>query len=494
MAIMSLVDCLLPHQQWQWQLTFSVILLALALATKRRGFSSTGRRLQLPPGPRGLPVLGNLHQIMGALPHRSLRALARQHGPVMQLRLGSVPTVVVSSAEAAREVMKAHDADCCSRPDTPGARRMSYGHKDVASAPYGECWREMRRLFVVELLSMRRVHATWYAREAEVDKLIGRLSSAGGIPVYLQDHIFRLMDGIIGTVALGSIYGSEQFAHKKHFHVLFDEAMGVKSSFSAEDYFPNVAGRLVDRLTGLVARREKVFWEVDAFFDKIIDEHLVSPSRGTPDNGPDFVDVLIGLTKENKQGSFRFTRDHIKGMLSDTFIGGVDTSSVTMVWAMAELIRNPRVLKKVQDEIRAAVGDKERVQPDDLPKLRYFKMVLKETLRLHPPAPLLAPRESLRHVRICGYDVPAKTRLFVNVWAIGRDPAIWSDPEVFDPERFEGSDADFNRTQDVPRDGHGSGYGGVHAGQPAPLLRLGAPGGDDGGGREHGGGGRAHGQ
>ncbi|RLN40357.1 4-hydroxyphenylacetaldehyde oxime monooxygenase-like [Panicum miliaceum] len=445
---MSLVDCLLPPQQWQWQLTFSVtviLVLALALATKRRGFSSTGRRLQLPPGPPRLPVLGNLHQIMGALPHRSLRALARRHGPVMQLRLGSVPTVVVSSAEAAREVMKTHDADCCSRPDTPGARRMSYDHKDVAFAPYDECWREMRRLFVVELLSMRRVHATWYAREAEVDKLIGRLSSAGGKPVYLQDYIFRLMDGIIGTVALGSIYGSQQFAHKKHFHVLFDEAMGVKSSFSAEDYFPNVAGRLVDRLTGLVSRREKVFWELDAFFDKIIDEHCLRSSRGTPDNGPGFIDVLVGLTKEQKQGSFSwFTRDHIKGMLSETFIGGVDTNSVAVVWAMAELIRNPRVLKKVQGEIRAVVGNKEKVQPDDLPKLKYLKLVLKETLRLHPVAPLLPPRESVRHVKICGYDVPAKTRIFVNVWAIGRDPAIWSDPEEFYPERFDGSDIDFN--------------------------------------------------
>ncbi|CAL5088870.1 unnamed protein product [Urochloa decumbens] len=363
----------------------------------------------------------------------------------MLLRLGTVPTVVVSSAMAAREVMKTHDAYCCSRPDTPGPRRLSYGHKDVAFSPYNNYWREMRKLFVVELLSMRRVQATWYAREAEVDKLIDRLRSVERKPVYLKDYIFKLMDGIVGTVALGSIYGSEQFANRKHFHDLFDEAMGVRSSFSAEDYFPNVAGWLADRLTGLISRRERLFRELDAFYEKIIDEHL-DPSRATQDNGPDFIDVLIGIMRENQQGSssFRVTRDHVKGILSDTFLGGVDTGSITMVWAMAELIRKPRLLKKVQEEIRTAVGNKERVQPDDLPRLKYLKMVLKETLRLHPAVPLLAPRETMQHVSICGYDVPAKTRLFVNAWAIGRDPASWASPDEFDPDRFDGSDVDFN--------------------------------------------------
>ncbi|XP_004980696.2 4-hydroxyphenylacetaldehyde oxime monooxygenase-like [Setaria italica] len=111
-------------------------------------------------GPQRLPVLGNLHQIMGALPHRSLRELARRHGPVMQLMLGTVPTVVVSSAEAAREVLKPHDSACCSQPVTPGARRLSYGHKDVAFAPYSNCWCEMRKLFIVELLNARRIQAS----------------------------------------------------------------------------------------------------------------------------------------------------------------------------------------------------------------------------------------------------------------------------------------------------------------------------------------------
>ncbi|KAF8762352.1 hypothetical protein HU200_009531 [Digitaria exilis] len=162
----------------------------------------------------------------------------------------------------------------------------------------------MRKLFVVELLSMRRVQATWNTREAEVDKLIGRLScsaaaaAAGREPVYLEDHIFKLMDGVIGTLALGCIYGSEQFAHMEHFHHLFDEAMAVRSSFSAEDYFPNVAGWLVDRLTGLIPRRERLFRELDAFYDKCIFLMVLAASSMPASRGTQLLDRPVNLVRE----------------------------------------------------------------------------------------------------------------------------------------------------------------------------------------------------
>uniref|UniRef100_A0ACD5VTM7 Uncharacterized protein n=1 Tax=Avena sativa TaxID=4498 RepID=A0ACD5VTM7_AVESA len=114
---------------------------------------------------------------------------------------------------------------------------------------------------------------------------------------------------------------------------------------------------------------------------------------------------------------------------------------------MAELIRHPRVLKKVQDEIRlAAGGRKERVQHEDMPSLKYLRMVVKETLRLHPPATLLLPRETTRRIQVAGHSIPAKTKVMVNAWAIGRDPSVWKDPEEFNPDRFQDADIDFNGT------------------------------------------------
>lgn len=133
--------------------------------------------------------------------------------------------------------------------------------------------------------------------------------------------------------------------------------------------------------------------------------------------------------------------------MQGTFIGGSDTTSVTILWAMAELMRNPRLLEKVQDEIRVVVNGNQMVRPEDLAKLGHLKMVVKETLRLHPPAPMLLPREAMRDIQIGGYHVPAKTRIYVNAWAIGRDPTSWpDDPEEFKPDRFEMSKIDFKGT------------------------------------------------
>ena len=338
-------------QQWQMGLLalLPVLLVSYLLTSRSRNRSRSGKDQapRLPPGPAQLPILGNLH-LLGTLPHKNLRELARRYGPVMQLRLGTVPTVVVSSAEAAREVLKVHDVDCCSRPASPGPKRLSYDLKNVGFAPYGEYWREMRKLFALELLSMRRVKAACYAREQEMDRLVADLdrAAASKAPVVLNDHVFALTDGIICTVAFGNIYASKQFAHKERFqHVMYD-AMDMMASFSAEDFFPNAAGHLADRLTGFLARRERIFNELDVFFEKVIDQHM-DPARPVPENGGDLVDVLINLCKEH-DGTLRFTRDHVKAIVLDTFIGAIDTSSVTILWAMSELMRKPQVLRKAQ--------------------------------------------------------------------------------------------------------------------------------------------------
>lgn len=129
--------------------------------------------------------------------------------------------------------------------------------------------------------------------------------------------------------------------------------------------------------------------------------------------------------------------------MQEMFIAGIETSSLVMEWAMSEMMKNPRVLHKAQAEVRRVLGGKERFTERDIQELKYLKMVIKETLRLHPPGPLLCPRRCREETKIGGYDIPVGTIVMINVWAIGRDPGVWPEPEGFEPERFEEGGTDF---------------------------------------------------
>lgn len=125
------------------------------------------------------------------------------------------------------------------------------------------------------------------------------------------------------------------------------------------------------------------------------------------------------------------------------FVGGTDPAAVTLEWAITELVRNPTIMNKVQEEVRKVVGHKSIVEENDIDEMLYLKCVVNETLRLHLPATLLAPRVTISSVKLKGYDIPARSMVYINGWAIHRDPEFWKSPEEFLPERFENSELDF---------------------------------------------------
>lgn len=156
------------------------------------------------------------------------------------------------------------------------------------------------------------------------------------------------------------------------------------------------------------------------------------------------------------------------------FIAGTDTSSATVVWIMTELMRNPRVMRRAQNEIREVVKEKEKVEESDLSKLMYLKLVVKEALRLHPPAPLLIPRETTEDCVIRRYRIPSKTRVFINAKSIGTDPKYWENPHEFRPERFLNSSIDFmgQNFEFIPFGVGRRGCPGIHFASPLIELAL----------------------
>lgn len=197
------------------------------------------------------------------------------------------------------------------------------------------------------------------------------------------------------------------------------------------DYIPFMGW--IDKLRGLHGRLERNFKEFDELYQEIIDEHL-DPNR-QHDDDEDIVDVLLQL-KKSRSFSFDLTFDHVKGVITDILVAATDTTSATSVWAMTALIKNPRVMKIVQEEIRSSRVKKYILDEDDIRNFPYLKAVIKETLRLYLPAPLLVPRESSEKCTIGGYQIPARTIVYVNAWTLQRDPNIWKNPEEFYPERF----------------------------------------------------------
>ncbi|KAG2244284.1 hypothetical protein Bca52824_093881 [Brassica carinata] len=421
-------------------LCFSFVLSLVSLIFFLRKIKENKRCSNLPPSPPRLPIIGNLHQLAG-LPHRCFHRLSTKYGPVVLLRLGSVPTVVISSSEAAEQVLKLHDLVCCSRPKTVATGKLSYGFKDIGFAQYGEYWREMRKLAVMELFSLKKVQSFRKIREEE--------SALQQSPVDLNKTFFSLIANIICRVALGQNFNECGFLiGKGRLEELLNEVVLVLGGFTWSDLFPcGGAGRFLDWLFGGHNMITRVFEELDAFYQHVIDDHLKHEAAGKKamDSQADIAAVLLDMM--DKQGTkyhFNLGIDNIKGVITDIFLAGVDTTAITMIWAMTELAKNPRVMRKAQEEIRNTLGlKKESITEEDVDKVDYLKLIIKETFRLHPALPLLVPRETMSHVKISGYDIPPKTQILLNVWAMGRDPGRWTDPEVFIPERFADTSVDF---------------------------------------------------
>ncbi|KAG8502825.1 hypothetical protein CXB51_000470 [Gossypium anomalum] len=380
------------------------LLLMLVRLKKRLRSNKT---LNLPPGPWKLPVIGSLHHLAaGPLPHQTLRDMAKRYGSLMHLQLGELPTIVVSCPQTAAEVMRTHDIIFASRPSLLTSTILTYNATDVAFAPYGDYWRQLRKICVLEMLSLKRVQSFTPIREEELSKLIRAISSKAGSPINLSQMLYFLTFEIV-----------------------------LKTAF---DLFPSL--KFLEYLTGLRPKLERLHQKLDKIFASVINEHKAS--KGVESEADDLVYVLLNL-QENGDLEFPLTTDNIKAVIMDLFIAGSDTSFTTLEWAMSEMLKNPRVMKKAQAEVRQVFNRKANVDSEGLHELEYLKLVISETLRLHPPLPLLLPRECSQGCKINGYDIPVKSRVIINAWAIARNTEYWSEAETFYPERFVNSPIDY---------------------------------------------------
>ncbi|CAL9218409.1 unnamed protein product [Arabidopsis halleri] len=386
----------------------------------------------LPPSPPSLPVIGHLHLLLSVPCHKSFQKLSSKYGPLLHLRAFNIPIVLVSSGSMAYEIFRTHDLNFATRDRAVPIMEKSilFGSFGFVSAPYGDYWRFVKKLLVTKLLGTRSLERTRVIRGKELMSFRAMLfdKAAKNETVDVGKEMMKLTNNSICRMIMGRRC-SEENGEAEQVRGLVTKSLSLVKKF----LIASTVGRAFKKLG--ISLFEKEIMEVsqryDELLEKIIKEHEENPNKK---EDRDMMDVLLEVSADDN-AEFKISRNQIKALFVELFLGGTDTSAQTTQWIMAELINHPDILKRLREEIEYVVGETRLIQETDLPNLPYLQAVVKEGLRLHPHSPILV-RNATEGCKIGGYYIAQKTTMIINAYAVLRDPDAWEYPDEFQPERF----------------------------------------------------------
>ncbi|MED6146917.1 hypothetical protein PIB30_039233 [Stylosanthes scabra] len=414
-------------------------IVVRAILTRNR--NNGGHHPKNPPSPPSLPIIGHLH-LVSSLPHQSFHNLSSHYGPIFQIFLGSFACVVVSAPEIVREFLKTQEYAFSDRFNMLSSKdNITYGSKGMVFAPYGSHWKLLKKLSMSELFAGRTLDRFLPLRREETLRFLKGLKKKGeaGEAVDISGELLTLTNSIISRMTMSirccEIDGDD-LDDSKMIREMVKEIMELAGKMNNVSEFIWLFKNW--DLQGMNKRLKKVLERFDSMLERIISEHeLVRKEKGEV---RDLLDILLEIHEDNRRiDGIQFTKETIKAFIMDIFMAGTDTSATSIEWALAALINNPHVMEKVRQEIDSVTANNRLIQESDVGNLPYLQAIVKETLRLHPVVPLFN-RYSTETSIICGYEIPPKTAVFINLWSMGRDPKIWENPLEFRPERFLGEE------------------------------------------------------
>ncbi|KAF3442185.1 hypothetical protein FNV43_RR16101 [Rhamnella rubrinervis] len=397
-------------------------------------------RFKLPPGPRPWPIVGNLYDIK-PVRFRCFADWAQAYGPIISVWFGSTLNVIVSNTELAKEVLKERDQQLADRHRSRSAAKFSRDGQDLIWADYGPHYVKVRKVCTLELFSPKRLEALRPIREDEVTAMVESIfndctsSENKGKSLMVKKYLGAVAFNNITRLAFGKRFVNAEGIMDEQgveFKAIVANGLKLGASLSMAEHIP--------WLRWMYPLEEDAFAKHGARRDRltraIMEEHTQARNKsgGAKQH---FVDALLTL-----QDKYDLSEDTIIGLLWDMITAGMDTTAISVEWAMAELIKNPRVQLKAQEELDRVIGLERVMTESDFSNLPYLQCVAKEALRLHPPTPLMLPHRANSSVKVGGYDVPKGSNVHVNVWAVARDPSVWKNPNDFRPERFLEEDVD----------------------------------------------------
>ncbi|XP_061364950.1 cytochrome P450 78A5-like [Gastrolobium bilobum] len=393
------------------------------------------------PGPSGLPVLGLVLAFTGTLTHRVLAKLAYtfKAKPLMAFSVGFTRFIISTNPDTAKEIL--NSSAFADRPVKESAYELLF-HRAMGFAPFGEYWRNLRRISATHMFSPRRIASSGEFRATVgarmVRDIMGMMERNGEVVVRKVLH-FGSLNNVMMSV-FGRSYEFGEGGDGCEVEELVREGYDLLGVFNWSDHFP-LLGWL--DFQGVRKRCRNLVARVNLFVGKIIWEHRikrvvqVEEEKNADECYGDFVDVLLHLEKEN-----RLQHSDMVAVLWEMIFRGTDTVAILLEWILARMTLHPEIQAKAQTEIDSVVGYGRIVTDLDLPNLHYLRAIVKETLRMHPPGPLLSwARLAIEDTHVGQHFIPAGTTAMVNMWGITHDHDVWSDPEKFKPERFmEGED------------------------------------------------------
>ncbi|KAI4304584.1 hypothetical protein MLD38_040071 [Melastoma candidum] len=426
----------------------SAVLSAALLILRTKPPPSSGSRAApktVPEVPGAWPVIGHLHLLGGQTPFCKILASLSDsvNSPIFRILLGVYPTVIISDPDLVRDCFTTHDKALASRPRCRAGIHLGYDYAAFGFLPYGPFWREIRKMTMVELLGGRRLEILKHVRSEEVEYFIGGLygmckgkRGEQSVRVVLSELLEHLSLNIILRMISGRRYfvGAELGEEGSHLRQVIKNYMYISGLPAVSDFVPFMGW--TDHM-GTIRRMKKVAWELDCIVDKWVEEHKAArKARGGKDSdNSDFIDVMLSVLGENPVYGHP-PENVIKGTITTIIVAGSDTTALNLTWTLSLLLNHEHALRRAQEELDAVVGRERWVEEKDLQNLPYLQAIIKESLRLYPPGPTGVPHEATEDCVVNGYWIPKGTRIIVNLWKLHRDPSVWSDPEIFEPDRF----------------------------------------------------------
>nr|XP_048309058.1 cytochrome P450 2J3-like isoform X2 [Myodes glareolus] len=383
-----------------------------------------------PPGPRRLPILGNLLHLGKEKPYLAVQQLVKKYGNVISLDFGIKSSVIVSSLPLIKEAFTHLEENFMSRPQFP-LQNLVFNENGLIFSS-GQTWKEQRRFALMTLRNFGLGKKSIEQRiQEEAQHLVGVIKEEEGQPFDPHFKINKAVSNIICSITFGERfeYHDSQFQELLR---LMDKATSLTSSKMVRLY--NIFPWIMKHLPGSHQTTLDTWRQLKSYVSDIVENHR---RDWNPDEPRDFIDAfLTEMTKHPDKTTTSFNEESLICSTLDLFFAGTETTSTTLRWALLYMTLYPEVQEKVQAEIDRVIGQEKQPSLTDRDSMPYTNAVVHEVQRMANIVPLNVPREVTVDTTLAGFYLPKGTMLHTNLTALHMDPKEWATPDIFNPEHF----------------------------------------------------------